>query len=80
MEEPVDPNFLTVPKTEKLNCENVMHNGMEIGHASMQGLRVHMEDEHIIGTMESLQDHTFVAVMDGKCFVFHVAPELIHRI
>ena len=66
VEEPADPNFLTVPKTDRLNCENVKHNGMEIGHASMQGLRVHMEDEHIIDTMESLQDHTFVAIMDGK--------------
>lgn len=53
------------PNTEKLQCENVEVNGMNIGHASMQGYRVSMEDEHIIETFESLPDHTLVAIMDG---------------
>lgn len=57
--------FLSEPKTEKLKCENVLSNGLEIGHASMQGLRVSMEDEHIIECTESLKDHVIVAIMDG---------------
>lgn len=65
-EEPAnDSAFLDEPLTEKLNLENVNINGFEIGHASMQGYRVNMEDEHIIDQMTSLKDHTFVAVMDG---------------
>lgn len=57
-------SFLSSPKTEKLNCENVYMNGLEIGHASMQGYRAHMEDEHIIDKM-NIDGHTIVAVMDG---------------
>ena len=66
VEEPVQQNFLTVPKTEKLKCEIVNVNGLEVGHSSMQGYRVNMEDEHIIDTMDSLADHTLVAIMDGN--------------
>lgn len=58
--------FLTEPKTEHLKCENVKINGLEIGHASMQGLRVSMEDEHIIDNINSVKDHSLVAIMDGE--------------
>lgn len=64
----LDPmaHLMKNPNTEKLQCENVEVNGMNIGHASMQGYRVSMEDEHIIETFESLPDHTLVAIMDGE--------------
>lgn len=58
--------FLTEPVTEHLKCENVKLHGLEIGHASMQGLRVSMEDEHIIDGINSTKDHALVAIMDGK--------------
>jgi polygalacturonase len=58
--------FLKEPVTEKLKCENVKLNGLEIGHASMQGFRVNMEDEHIIENIDSVAGHTLVAVMDGE--------------
>ena len=32
----------------------------------MQGYRVNMEDQHIIGKMSTLPDHTLLAIMDGK--------------
>lgn len=64
-EEEAPSAFLNAPVTKKLNCENVTINGCEIGHASMQGYRVSMEDEHIIEGFE-LKDHTLVAIMDGK--------------
>lgn len=57
--------LLSKPKTAKLNEENVLLQGMEIGHSSMQGYRVSMEDEHIISKMISLPDHVLVAIMDG---------------
>lgn len=61
------PSFLLpIPKTKKLKCENKVLCGLEIGHASMQGYRVSMEDEHVIDTMSQLSDHALVAVMDGK--------------
>ncbi len=67
IEEPSYPSpFLTEPVTDHLKCENVTLNGLEIGHACMQGLRVSMEDEHIIEGLDSLDDHVLVAVMDGK--------------
>jgi hypothetical protein len=64
--------FLTEPKTEHLKCENVKMNGLELGHASMQGLRVSMEDEHIIDNISSVKDHTLVAIMDGENATFSV--------
>lgn len=64
-----DSNFLNEPRTEKLNSENVKLNGFEIGHSSMQGYRVNMEDEHIIEGFE-LKDHTLVAIMDGHAGKF----------
>lgn len=64
-----NPNFLNEPRTEKLNSENVLLNGFEIGHSSMQGFRVNMEDEHIIDGFE-LKDHTLVAIMDGHAGKF----------
>jgi hypothetical protein len=69
--------FLTEPKTEHLKCENVKLNGLEIGHASMQGLRVSMEDEHIIDGISSVKDHALVAIMDGKEAIFMQVP-LLH--
>lgn len=60
------PSFLLpVPKTKKLKCENKLIADLEIGHASMQGYRVSMEDEHIIDSMTGLPDHALVAIMDG---------------
>lgn len=58
--------FLTKPKTEKLDLENRYLNGLEIGHAAMQGLRVSMEDKHIIDPLTTLPDHVMVAIFDGK--------------
>eukprot|EP01032_Pedospumella_encystans_P029147 gene29147-32917_t len=68
-EEEAPSAFLNAPVTKKLNCENVTINGCEIGHASMQGYRVSMEDEHIIEGFE-LKDHTLVAIMDGHAGKF----------
>ncbi len=58
--------FLSRPKTDKLDTENVLLNEMELGHSAMQGLRVSMEDKHIISCVKSLPDHTLVAIFDGK--------------
>lgn len=57
--------LLSKPNTEQLNNENIFMNGHEIGHSSMQGYRRSMEDAHIIDAMESLPDHTLLAVLDG---------------
>mmetsp|Transcript_112273 Transcript_112273/g.220105 ORF Transcript_112273/g.220105 Transcript_112273/m.220105 type:complete len:379 (+) Transcript_112273:88-1224(+) len=62
--------FLDEPVTDHLKEENVEINGLEIGHSSMQGYRVSMEDEHIIDRIESVPDHTIVAVMDGHAGAF----------
>jgi len=68
--EGVESNFLHDPRTEKLQCKNIVLNSMEIGHASMQGYRVSMEDEFIIDAMGSLPDHTFVAILDGLSYSY----------
>lgn len=47
-------------------------NGLEIGHASMQGYRVNMEDEYIIDRMDSLPDHTLVGIMDGIFLIYYL--------
>ena len=86
VEEQPPSAFLSEAKTEKLNCENVDVNGLEVGHASLQGYRVSMEDEHIIDKMDSLEDHTLVAIMDGECssckvyrrFLVHTEAFLLH--
>ena len=65
--------FLDEPVTDHLKEENVEINGLEIGHSSMQGYRVSMEDEHIIDRIESVPDHTIVAVMDGEQIQSHSA-------
>ena len=70
--DPSSMHLMKSPNRERLNCENVSLNGMEIGHASMQGFRVTMEDEHIIEPMETLPDHTLVAIMDGKSAQSHI--------
>lgn len=60
------PGFLLEkPKTELLHVENKVYHQIEIGHASMQGYRVSMEDEHIIDHLTPNKDHLLVAVMDG---------------
>jgi NOL1/NOP2/fmu family ribosome biogenesis protein len=59
--------LLKKPKLEKLNNENVIVNGLEIGHSSMQGYRPHMEDEYIIESM-TLPDHVIIAILDGEKF------------
>ena len=59
--------FLQQAHTEKLNPEMKIFDDikLEIGHSSMQGFRVTMEDEYIIDKMVSLPDHAIVAIMDG---------------
>lgn len=58
--------LLPYPKTKMIDNETIYTNtGLEIGHASMQGYRKTMEDNHIIETFDSLADHTLVAVLDG---------------
>ena len=52
-------------KVEKLHNENVITNGLEIGHYCMQGFRVSMEDEYTIEIMKTLSDHALVAILDG---------------
>ena len=60
------PGFLLdKPKTDLLHVENKIFHQIEIGHASMQGYRVSMEDEHIIDYLTAEKDHLLVAVMDG---------------
>ena len=60
------PGFLLKnPKTELLHVENKVYHQIEIGHASMQGYRVSMEDEHIIDHLTPNKDHLLLAVMDG---------------
>ncbi len=60
------PGFLSKPKTEKLDGENIItKDGLEIGHSSMQGFRVSMEDQHIIEDFDNLDGHHLVAVLDG---------------
>ncbi len=45
------------PKTEVLDAENMFLNGIELGHSSIQGFRVSMEDAHIIG---KLNDSSYI--------------------
>jgi hypothetical protein len=53
------------PKTEVLDAEVMRVNGMELGHSSIQGYRVTMEDAHIIDCFDSLPDHTIACILDG---------------
>lgn len=69
--------LLKEPVTKKIGCENIIANGLEIGHASMQGYRQTMEDEHVIEVLDSLPDHTLVAVMDGNFLAHLVLPSFI---
>jgi len=81
-EEEPNGSFLTNPQTDKLNCENVEVHGLEVGHASMQGYRVSMEDEHVIEPLE-LPKHLLLAIMDGHAGKFsakYVARELRHTL
>lgn len=57
--------LLTQPKTEILDNENTIICGLEIGHSSMQGYRVNMEDAHIIEEFNDIKDHILVGVFDG---------------
>eukprot|EP00981_Chlorochromonas_danica_P007021 scaffold1524_cov182-Ochromonas_danica.AAC.5 len=72
--------FLTKPKTEKLDLENRYLNGLEIGHAAMQGLRVSMEDKHIIDPLTTLPDHVMVAVFDGKPCLASLSLHFTHSL
>lgn len=53
------------PKTAKIDAVNVLVNGLEIGHSSIQGYRVTMEDAYIISSLDSVAGHTLVAILDG---------------
>jgi len=57
--------LLPHPKTDIIDNENVIINNLEIGHSSMQGYRVNMEDAHIIEEITSAKGHTLVGVFDG---------------
>mmetsp|Transcript_3960 Transcript_3960/g.5489 ORF Transcript_3960/g.5489 Transcript_3960/m.5489 type:complete len:366 (-) Transcript_3960:34-1131(-) len=75
--------LLKKPVTTKLGSENALLNGMEIGHSSMQGYRVTMEDQHIITVMSTLNDHTLLAIMDGHAGALsaqYTAAELMYKI
>jgi serine/threonine protein phosphatase PrpC len=58
---------MSKPKTDKIDHVNVMINGLEIGHSSMQGYRVSMEDAFIIESIGGCKGvpHTLVAILDG---------------
>jgi len=72
LEDATSSFFMSKPNTTKLHREHVkFHNDtIEAGHSSMQGYRVHMEDERIIDKMTDLEDHVFVAIMDGHAGTF----------
>lgn len=57
--------FLHRPRLEKLCPMNTILNKIEIGHSSIQGYRPHMEDQYVAQTLDDLEDHVLVAVMDG---------------
>ena len=65
----VDPDLpahlMSKPKINKIDHMNVVINGLEIGHSSMQGYRVSMEDAFIIDSLDSIEQHTVVAILDG---------------
>jgi hypothetical protein len=60
--------FLSEPKTERVDEENVTIDGMNIAHSSIQGVRPSMEDKHIIKKMH-ISNHTLVAILDGHAGV-----------
>jgi len=57
--------LLPHPKTDIIDGENIIINDIEIGHSSMQGYRIHMEDAHTIEEITSIKNHTFIGVFDG---------------
>ena len=66
--------LLPYPKTDLIDNENVVINNMEIGHSSMQGYRINMEDAHVIEEFTGINDHTLVGVFDGHGFVVLLKP------
>jgi hypothetical protein len=71
-EDQMMPNgLLSQPNTEKIDTENIFVNGMEIGHAAMQGYRTNMEDQHAIEPFPECPDHVLVAIFDGR-LLLHV--------
>lgn len=54
-----------VAKTDRIGECNVVLNGLEIGHSSIQGFRQTMEDQYIASVLESVPGHTLVAILDG---------------
>ena len=57
--------LLDRPVTKKVNGFNTVLNSLEIGHSSMQGYRVNMEDACLAVVMEDLPDHVIVGILDG---------------
>lgn len=51
--------------TEKVHSFNKVLNSLEIGHSSMQGYRVSMEDACVAAVMADLSDHVIVGILDG---------------
>lgn len=57
--------FLPTPDATHLDLEQKNIDGMEIGHAAMQGLRVQFEDKHVITSLNSVAGHSLVGMFDG---------------
>lgn len=70
-------NLLQKPDTNRVNTFNTVLNKLEVGHSSMQGYRITMEDECIAVVMDNLPDHVLVGILDGH--VSGGASEYISR-
>jgi hypothetical protein len=57
--------LLQKASTDKVNNFNITLNSLEVGHSSMQGYRVSMEDACIAVIMDDLPDHVVVGILDG---------------
>jgi serine/threonine protein phosphatase PrpC len=62
--------FLPAPLIEEIEPVNKFLSSLEIGHCSIQGWRVHMEDQFVIDSFTDLNDHILVAIMDGHSGTF----------
>lgn len=81
-------HLLLEPVTQKVNSFNTTISSLEIGHSSMQGYRVSMEDAYIAVAMKDLPDHIIVAILDGHAGggaseyiserLAHVIAETVH--
>lgn len=83
-QEPPFPSFLMPhPDLNKVKPELHKIGPLEIGHSSIQGYRVSMEDDHIVAKLGGLEDHVLVGVFDGHSGDFtakFVANKLHHII